>query len=600
METPARHPRLILYALLLGLAGVSAVTAQDHPPKLREGEYYAIPGREQRAIPQELDYKVEALDPTRDGWESEVLSSSISARLKKMTKLMTGQVAARDLEPYLAPGFVMSSFVPPDLVTVYDRGGLTVRRTPAARSAGAVVGAGGFAEEIASWQGKADTGEVRIEAKILGIELDGRLAVTPVHVMMIRVVSGRLTQENAIWRLTWSRGERGSDPQLRSLEVESFEEVRGPSSEPLFADATVSVLGAQGALAEQLTQGSRWDRDLDVAVGTQLLGHFGLAVGDVNGDGRDDLYLAQPGGLPNRLLLQNSDGTVADGSAEAGVDYLDATTSSLLADLDNDGDQDLIVALGVVVVHENLGQGKFSVRAILPVSDVFSMALADFDQDGHLDLYLCRYGSPADAIPVPYHDANNGRQNILFRNAGGWRFNDVTKAVGLDENNMRFSFAAGWVDYDGDGDVDLYVANDFGRNNLYRNEGGHFADVAGEAGVEDQAAGMSVTWGDYNNDGLLDLYVSNMFSAAGRRTTFQRNFKATASEKERLALQRLARGNSLFENVGDGTFRDVSEDASVTLGRWAWGSKFADLNNDGWEDLFVVNGYVTNEDDDDL
>ena len=106
-----------------------------------------------------------------------------------------------------------------------------------------------------------------------------------------------------------------------------------------------------------------------------------------------------------------------------------------------------------------------------------SLAAADFDEDGDLDVYACCYSqratSPLMGRPVPYHDANNGGRNLLFRNDGRWRFQDVTRQVGLDENNRRFSFAACWEDYDNDGDLDLYVANDYGRNNLYENSDDH-------------------------------------------------------------------------------------------------------------------------------
>ncbi len=137
------------------------------------------------------------------------------------------------------------------------------------------------------------------------------------------------------------------------------------------------------------------------------------------------------------------------------------------------------------------------------------------------------------------------------------------------------------------------MANDYGRNSLYRNDDGHFVDVAGEAGVEDISAGMSVSWGDYNRDGLPDIYVSNMFSSAGNRISYQRQFKSEATQSTRDDYRRFARGNTLFENAGDGTFRDVTERAGVTMGRWAWASNFVDLNNDGWEDLLVANGMLT-------
>jgi hypothetical protein len=168
--------------------------------------------------------------------------------------------------------------------------------------------------------------------------------------------------------------------------------------------------------------------------------------------------------------------------------------------------------------------------------------------------------------------------------------------------NNRYSFAAAWADYDSDGDQDLYVANDFGRNNLYRNNGdGTFTDVAAEAGVDDLAAGMSASWADYDGDGNLDLYVGNMWSSAGQRVTDQPEFDATTTDpKLKELFQRHARGNSLFRNRGDGTFEDVSERLGVTMGRWAWACDFADLDNDGRQDLYVQNGYITGAALDDL
>jgi hypothetical protein len=167
-------------------------------------------------------------------------------------------------------------------------------------------------------------------------------------------------------------------------------------------------------------------------------------------------------------------------------------------------------------------------------------------------------------------------------------------------NNWRWSFAASWEDYDADGDPDLYVANDFGRNNLYQNNSGTFVDVAAQAGVEDIGAGMSVSWADYNRDGDIDLYVGNMYSSAGLRIAYQDRFQPGADQRVRSEFQRHARGNSLFLSAGDGTFRDVSEPARVTLGRWAWSSNFVDINNDGWEDIVVANGFVTGRDTNDL
>ena len=124
--------------------------------------------------------------------------------------------------------------------------------------------------------------------------------------------------------------------------------------------------------------------------------------------------------------------------------------------------------------------------------------------------------------------------------------------------------------------------------------------MAAAAGVEDIAAGMGVSWADVDRDGRMDLYVSNMFSSAGGRVTFQREFRPELDRETRAAYRRHARGNTLFQNAGNGTFRDVSLERGVTMGRWAWGARLVELNNDGWPDVFVPNGFVTGEDPVDL
>ncbi|MCA9266485.1 MAG: VCBS repeat-containing protein, partial [Planctomycetales bacterium] len=328
----------------------------------------------------------------------------------------------------------------------------------------------------------------------------------------------------------------------------------------------------------------------------------------------EDLFISQPAGLPCRLLIQQEDGTLQDQTREYDLEWLDASRNGMFVDLDNDGDQDFIISLNYsTVIFENLAPGKLFLRTQIDVhSWPASFAAADYDGDGDVDLFICGYNprgetAPGDifANPVPYHDANNGARNFMMQNDGEFAFSDVTAAVGFDANNHRFSFAATWEDYDNDGDPDLYVANDFGRNNLYRNDRDangqvRFTDVAREAGVEDISAGMSVSWGDYNHDGLMDVYVSNMFSSAGNRITYQEQFKTNEDDTTRASIQRHARGNTLFQNNGDGTFRDVSVDAHVTMGRWAWGSLFTDINNDSWEDIYVTNGFFTTPDTGDL
>jgi hypothetical protein len=426
-------------------------------------------------------------------------------------------------------------------------------------------------------------------------------------------ISGSTAQQareiNATWQMTWTVGDEGQPPRIRSINLEQLEQVTSRVVDRSWlVDCTQSVLGQDATYQRTLQVGvDHWLSRLEATHGIYNFGYHGLALGDVNGDGLDDLYICQSGGLPNHLFVQQPDGTLRDMAAAAQVDFLDNTRSALLIDLDNDGDQDLVLALvSGMLFLENDATGRFRLRArINRVRQAFSLAAADYDQDSRLDVYACvYYGSGEDAaelpLPMPYFDATNGGQNYLIKNLGDWKFADVTAEVGLDEDNRRFTFAATWEDYDNDGDLDLLVVNDFGPNQLYRNEAGHFRNVAQEVGLVDGAFGMSSTWGDYDHNGRMDLYVANMFSAAGNRVTFQPRFKPGETDQTRSRFRHLARGNSLFHNRDDGTFADVSVETGVTMGRWSWSSLFVDLNNDSWDDLLVTNGFVTGTQTDDL
>jgi hypothetical protein len=184
------------------------------------------------------------------------------------------------------------------------------------------------------------------------------------------------------------------------------------------------------------------------------------------------------------------------------------------------------------------------------------------------------------------------------RNEGGWEFTNATAETGLDKDNHRFSLAAVWTDFDNDGDLDLAVANDFGKNNLFeqrRDSGGKitFVDVAPERGLANSAFGMSISAADYNRDGAMDFYVGNMFSSAGNRITNQPEFKRGLPEDVLGRFRALANGNNLYLNDGRGRFTDHGLSAGVNMGRWTWGTLAADLDSDGWTDLLVGNGNIT-------
>ena len=564
------------------------------------------------------------IDPLQDGWKSEAFSAAATDQLKKLGALLVS--ASRKEHPtgskesfdkLVETSFRCRAIRPEKLHEVFRDQTFEIRRAEALSQALPTMlhGSDGLAQGLTQLASAFAGGIDRVKLKLFNVNPDTKHVATTVYFQAFgkgeRSEGKQVSlQINATWKLGWSNPV-GSAPRLESLVVTRHEEVRYlQTGSVLFHDCTETVLGETRCYRDQfLTSTDYWRSRIPRSLGLDVVGNHGIALGDVNGDHLDDIYVCQQGGLPNRLLIQNSDGTLRDATPDSGADWLDYCASALFIDLDNDGDRDLVVPLGMqVLIHSNDGHGRFQlVRRAEIKARASSLAAADYDNDGDLDLYICGYNPLAGTArggamgePMPYYDANNGGRNTLLRNDGGFHFSDVTQQTGLEQNNSRYSLAVSWEDYDNDGDLDLYVANDYGRNCLFRNDRGRFVNVAPQLGVEDMSAGMSICWADYNHDGWMDIYVSNMFSAAGNRITFQRQFKSSIDPALRKAFQRHARGNTLFENDGKGGFRDVSQQAGVTMGRWAWGSRFVDLNGDGWDDLVVANGFISADDSGDL
>lgn len=359
--------------------------------------------------------------------------------------------------------------------------------------------------------------------------------------------------------------------------------------------------------------------------------HPGSAVVDVDQDGFDDLYIMDQW-TKNVLLRNKRDGTFENVAAERGLDIKGYSTSAIFADFDNDGDDDAVIGRSLerslYLVNENgrfVDRGAELVSMPLPYL-VSSVSAADYNGDGLLDLYFSTYASdtidrediwlvderdqhpemPANALlakflPRPQAEklyglhqgqhmfkARVGPPNVLLVNRGG-RF-ELSPAAPMLEV-WRNSYQSTWSDFDQDGDPDLYVANDFSANNLFRNDGGdRFTDVTESSKTADIGFGMGASWGDYDNDGKQDLYVSNMYSKAGRRITSQLEGMVDNS------FQLMSRGNSLFKNCDD-CFEKVSgEDdgtQQVEVGGWAWGGQFLDIDNDGYLDIFSTNGFYS-------
>jgi tetratricopeptide (TPR) repeat protein len=412
------------------------------------------------------------------------------------------------------------------------------------------------------------------------------------------------------WELDWGILPSG-EIQLQKWRI--LDESRSHSLAPIFTDITSQALGANHSYVSQMVPGTDyWRTVLDGACGIDIYGHNGVSVADVDGDGLDDLYICQPAGLPNRLYRNKGDGTLEDITAMSGLGVLENTACALFVDVDNNGRQDaIIVRSDGPLLFLNEGGGKFrrspdAFRFANPPQGAFTgAAVADYDRDGWLDVYFCLYayyqGTDQYRYPAPYYDAENGPPNFLMRNNRDGTFRDVTRESGLDQNNTRFSFCCGWGDDNGDQWPDLYVVNDFGRKNLFRNNGdGTFTDIARDAGVQDVGAGMSVCWLDYDNDGKDDLYVGNMWTAAGIRISGQEIFQKSASEEVRALYRKHAMGSSLLHNRGAGRFEDTGSRAGTAMGRWSWSSDTWDFDHDGFPDLYIANGMISGTTHEDL
>lgn len=457
----------------------------------------------------------------------------------------------------------------------------------------------GIAEGWARW--RASLGEVR----------SARFYALPGNLIRFDVRArrdGRWEHRTGSWKLEWDGA--------AVTRLEPVEEVLVSAGKPWFRDVTGHAFENETCFHEQLARGvPYWRARLDPACGLDVYGENGIAAADIDGDGRDEIYVCQPGGLPNRLFKSDGQGRFKDIAPDVGLDLLDDTACALFVDLRNSGHQDLVlVRSNQPLLFLNDGRGHFQLAAnafrfaTKPQGSFTSVAAADFDRDGRLDLYFCcyvYYQSEAQyRYPVPYHDAQNGPPNFLFRNrmneAPGY-FEDVTAASGMDHNNNRFSFAATWCDYNGDGWPDVYVTNDFGRKNLYRNVEGKFRDVAEEAGVVDLGPGMSAAWLDYDGDGRPDLLVSNMWSACGQRVVNDPAFGPSKQDPALLAsYQHHVKGNSLYHNLGDGHFEYVGDSQGIEMCPWSWSCDGTDLDNDGTPELYIACGMVNNNGQSDL
>jgi len=310
----------------------------------------------------------------------------------------------------------------------------------------------------------------------------------------------------------------------------------------------------------------------------------GAAVADVEGDGDLDLFVTRLD-LPDILFLNQGDGTFIDGTAAAGLSGFDLhSNGAAFADIDNDGDPDLMVTvLGPTndpvnnrnYLYINDGSGTFTEQAVArgaavqtpTVRRAQSVAFGDYDLDGYLDIHVTEW------LPsIPGHAR-------LLHNRGAAQpgyFDDVTTAAGVGQLGIN-GFASAFVDLDGDDWPDLLVSGDFGTSRLYWNDGdGTFTDGTVAAGVGTDENGMGSTVGDFDGDGDLDWFVTSIRDVAQTCETQTCNWGYT--------------GNRLYRNEGARSFSDATDLAGVRDGFWGWGTTFFDADNDGDLDLTMTNG----------
>ncbi len=559
-----------------------------------------------------LDDVLRLVAPGTDEFVREKYAAEIGRLLQAWSQsLRTSPPALKQLAAFTDTAITAISFVPSQETSLRSGGGIEVLRRRFGKQA--VSGREQFLEQMKAYLAPM-AGVETAEFLIVAVEeIPGGPQSLRIDIRYDLVGSrkdGAREERIGQWRTQWRLNEAR---EWRVVLWEASEETLSRARESVFVDISQQALGDIESYRNQMLRGvDHWRTVLDGACGIEVYGNNGLAAGDIDNNGLDDLYVCQPSGLPNRLYRNRGDGTFEDVTQKSGVDVLDATACALFADFENKGVQDLlVVCANGPLLFLNQGGGKFSrkpdaFKFVQPPQGTFThAAIADYDGDGRLDIYFCLYsyylGLDQYHYPSPYFDARNGPPNFLFQNEGNATFQDRTQTAGLNAENDRYSFACTWGDFLSNGRQDLYVANDFGRSNLYRNNGdGTFTAISADAHVNDVGAGMSACWFDFDNDGKQDIYVANMWSAAGLRVSDDKLFHEKDSEELRSLYRQHARGNSLYRNLGSGKFQNVSEKAGVGMGRWAWSSDAWDFDHDGYEDLYVANGYISGPETEDL
>jgi len=336
-------------------------------------------------------------------------------------------------------------------------------------------------------------------------------------------------------------------------------------------------------------------------------GGSGIAAEDVNGDGFVDVLVLSGSG--NALYLGDGKGHFADVTESAGLNWKRTDgrpgepRQPIIADFDNDGLPDILITYADDDhrLYKNLGNAKFedvTARTNLGGKGLVGgpATALDFDKDGLLDLYIGYFGDYVHGVLPTFARRNtNGLPNKLFRNKGNFVFEDVTAGSGVD--NTGWAQAINHVDFDGDGWEDLICGNDFGANAWYRNLGnGRFEEVSSKLGTDKPSYTMNIGITDLNRDGFPDVYISNIVTMNKDEKYVLPDAKTRLKfNPQKMANMRVVEANDLWTSTTQNG-KLVSYAQSDAIGRgykstgWSWGANFFDFDNDGDDDLYLVNG----------
>ncbi len=316
-----------------------------------------------------------------------------------------------------------------------------------------------------------------------------------------------------------------------------------------------------------------------------------LLVYDLDNDGIPEIVLP----ALNRLYRRGPDGYKEEKFCSTPRLQI---LNGLFGDFDGDGVTDfLYTEFDGLFLLVGLPKGRFESAPRLVAGNLEALmspravTSGDIDGDGDLDVFVGQFKGPfvLGSMPTPYHDANDGFPSYLFLNDGRGNLKEISDERGIRTKRFRRVYAASFVDLDGDGALDLVVTSDFAGVDIYRNDGrGFFSDVT-EAWVEEpHLFGMGHAFGDFDNDGKLDFYVTGMTSPTADRLEHLGLVRAN-SRLDGTMRAKMSFGSRLYLQA-DGRFSGGLPGRSVARSGWAWGAGAADIDNDGWLDLYVANG----------